>query len=614
MSSDKDEEEFITPAQKRARRLRNAAAKFGSEHSSSKFLPPSSASPPVGPRGGERQVALLEVSRKLRREEEQRALDNPHERMDKIAEEEAYLLMQMKQTQREALKGAKERSSGVVLRKTVKTSYSLPEKYQNCPPQIAERFREKFFIDVSGDNIPAPIASFAEMKLPPPICELLLGKDIRMPTQIQMQGIPASLMGRDVIGVAFTGSGKTLVFSIPAVMRAMEMESILPLGPHEGPICLIIAPSRELASQIFRCVEELTDALARDPHRRYPPLRNLLLMGGLGSSEIASALRRGVHVVVATPGRLIDSLTKKRAHLEQCVLLALDEADRMVEGEMGFEEEIRTVFDFMGPHDRQILLFSATMPRKIEQFAQGSLCDPIVINVGRAGAANLDVIQEIEYVKEEEKMRHLLSALNKTPPPVLIFCEHKREVDNIHEYLLLKGVETCAIHGSMAQEERAESLRLFREHKKDVLIGTDVASKGLDFPAIQHVINFDMPREIENYVHRIGRTGRGGRTGIATTMVNKNTEESVLLDLKAVLIEAKQKIPPFLNAMDTERVSMKRIGGVRGCAYCGGLGHRIAKCPKMAHQQRMAGLEKDLLQQGSKFRGAEDTKGYGGDW
>merc|ERR1719393_1157198 len=213
-------------------------------------------------------------------------------------------------------------------------------------------------------------------------------------------------------------------------------------------------------------------------------------------------------MIVATPGRLNDLLNKKRYSLAQCRFLCLDEADRMVD--LGFEEEIRNTLDhFRG--QRQTLLFSATMPKKIQDFAKTALVDPVVVNVGRAGAANLDVIQEVEYVKQEAKLVYLLQCLQKTPPPVLIFCENKSDVDDVHEYLLIKGVEAVAIHGGLDQEERHEAIRGFEEGTKDVLIGTDVASKGLDFPDVQHVINFDMPKEIENYVHRIAARGAAAR-------------------------------------------------------------------------------------------------------
>ena len=223
----------------------------------------------------------------------------------------------------------------------------------------------------------------------------------------------------------------------------------------------------------------------------------------------------------------------------------------------------------------------ATMPTKIQNFARSALVKPVTVNVGRAGAANLDVIQEVKYVKQEAKIVYLLECLQKTPPPVLVFCENKADVDDIHQYLLLKGVEAVAIHGGKDQEEREYAISSFKAGKNDVLVATDVASKGLDFPDIQHVINYDMPAEIENYVHRIGRTGRCGKTGIATTFTNKNQSETTLLDLKHLLQEAKQRIPPVLAELNDpmeDGDTISTASGVKGCAYCGGLGHRIRDC------------------------------------
>merc|ERR1719231_240441 len=447
------------------------------------------------------------------------------------------------------------------------------------------------------------------MRLPKGLLEGLKMKGIQRPTQIQMQGIPAVMSGRDMIGIAFTGSGKTLVFGLPMIMCALVQEQKLKVGSTEGPFGLIIAPSRELAHQTYEVLEFYTDRL-HEHHSNFPKLKSVLTIGGLSTGNQAQSLRRGVHMVVATPGRLNDLLNKKRMSMCQCRYLVLDEADRMID--LGFEEEIRNTLDnFRG--QRQTLLFSATMPRKIQDFAKTALVDPIVVNVGRAGAANLDVIQEVEYVKQEAKLLYLLQCLQKTPPPVLIFCENKSDVDDVHEYLLLKGVEAVAIHGGLDQEERHEAIRGFKEGSKDVLIGTDVASKGLDFPAIQHVINFDMPKEIENYVHRIGRTGRCGRTGVATTFINKSQEETILLDLKALLIEANQNVPPFLQSLDAPEVHNNReIGAVKGCAYCGGLGHRIAQCPKLeTTRQKTTSATKDYLVQGSRHG---MTEGYAGDW
>jgi ATP-dependent RNA helicase DDX41 len=202
------------------------------------------------------------------------------------------------------------------------------------------------------------------------------------------------------------------------------------------------------------------------------------------------------------------------------------------------------------------------MPRKIQNFAKSALVKPVTVNVGRAGAASINIIQEVEYVKPESRIPHLLESLQKTSPPVLIFAEKKADVDAIHEYLLQKGVEAVSIHGSKEQEERTWAIDKFKSGEKDVLVATDVASKGLDFTEIQHVINFDMPEDIENYVHRIGRTGRQTKVGMSTTYVNRSVDEAILLDLKHLLIEAKQKVPEFLQELGGELAFSGEVGGL----------------------------------------------------
>eukprot|EP00386_Alphamonas_edax_P006415 GDKI01020784.1.p1 GENE.GDKI01020784.1~~GDKI01020784.1.p1 ORF type:complete len:639 (+),score=179.31 GDKI01020784.1:89-2005(+) len=551
------------------------------------------------------KLSLLATSHKLRAEEERRKAENPNAELDELREQEERLL---KQVQMNApLMGIKERAQGIVYTQRLTTDWKLPKKYAHISRSEADSIREKFYIDVQGDDVPPPIKSFADMRLPVATLEALRDKGITRPTQIQMQGIPCALQGRDIIGIAFTGSGKTLVFTLPLLMRAMESEMRQPLTQGEGPIGLICLPSRELATQTHEIVQYHINYLNKGG---YPLLRSVCAIGGMNVIDQAREIRKGIHVLVATPGRLTDLLNKKRMSLKQCVFLALDEADRMID--LGFEEEVRNVLDSFS-HQRQTLLFSATMPKKIQEFAKSALVDPVIVNVGRAGAANLDVVQEVEYVKQEAKLPYVLTCLQKTPPPVIIFCENKKDVDDVHEYLLLKGVDAAAIHGGLSQEDRQEAIRGFREGRKDVLIGTDVAAKGLDFPAIQHVINYDMPKEIENYVHRIGRTGRCGRTGVATTFINKNQDETVLLDLKAILHEAGQRVPPFLHALDSRNLHAKEIGGVKGCAYCGGLGHRIGQCPKLEQQQKQqnAGGGSDLLTGGSRYG---NDKGFGGEW
>ncbi|XP_074269688.1 DEAD-box ATP-dependent RNA helicase 35-like [Silene latifolia] len=495
---------------------------------------------------------------------------------------------------RKTLMSVRELAKGITYTEPLWTGWKPPLPIRRMSRKQCDLVRKQWHIIVDGDDSPPPIKNFRDMRFPDPILRKLKEKGIVQPTPIQVQGLPVVLSGRDMIGIAFTGSGKTLVFVLPLIMVALQEELMMPIVSGEGPFGLIVCPSRELARQTYEVLEQFLDPLKE---AGYPELRPLLCIGGVDMRTQVDIIKRGVHIVVATPGRLKDLLAKKRMNLDNCRYLCLDEADRLVD--LGFEDDIREVFDHFKAQ-RQTVLFSATMPTKIQNFARSALVKPIIVNVGRAGAANLDVIQEVEYVKQEAKIVYLLECLQKTPPPVLIFCENKVDVDDIHEYLLLKGVEAVAVHGGKDQEEREYAIKSFKSGKKDVLVATDVASKGLDFPDIQHVINYDMPAEIENYVHRIGRTGRCGKTGIATTFINRNQSETTLLDLKHLLQEAKQRIPPVLAELDDpleEAENLAVISGVKGCAYCGGLGHRIQVCPKLEHQktQQIVDSRRDCL-------------------
>ncbi|XP_049409852.1 DEAD-box ATP-dependent RNA helicase 35-like isoform X1 [Solanum stenotomum] len=502
---------------------------------------------------------------------------------------------------KKTLMSVRELAKGITYTEPLRTGWKPPLAIRRNSKKACDAIRKQWHIIVEGDDVTPPIKNFKDMRFPEPILKKLRAKGIIQPTPIQVQGLPVILSGRDMIGIAFTGSGKTLVFVLPLIMVALQEEILMPIAPGEGPFGLIICPSRELARQTYEVIEQFIEPLMESG---YPELRPLLCIGGVDMKSQVDVVKRGVHIVVATPGRLKDLLAKKKMNLDNCRYLTLDEADRLVD--LGFEDDIREVFDHFKAQ-RQTLLFSATMPTKIQNFARNALVKPVIVNVGRAGAANLDVIQEVEYVKQEAKIVYLLECLQKTPPPVLVFCENKADVDDIHEYLLLKGVEAVAVHGGKDQEEREYAIAAFKACKKDVLVATDVASKGLDFPDIQHVINYDMPAEIENYVHRIGRTGRCGKTGIATTFINKNQSETTLLDLKHLLQEAKQRIPPVLAELNDPMDDVDAItdaSGVKGCAYCGGLGHRIRDCPKLDHQrsQQIANSRRDYFGSGG-YRG-----------
>ncbi|KAJ4844500.1 DEAD-box ATP-dependent RNA helicase 35 [Turnera subulata] len=519
---------------------------------------------------------------------------------EQIVQQEKEMIEHL--SDRKTLMSARELAKGITYTEPLLTGWKPPLHIRRLSKEQCDSTRKRWHIIVDGDDIPPPIKNFEDMRFPDPILKELKERGIVQPTPIQVQGLPVILTGRDMIGIAFTGSGKTLAFVLPLIMILMQEEITMPIMPGEGPFGLVVCPSRELARQTYEVVEQFLIPLRE---AGYPELRPMLCIGGVDMRSQLEVVKRGVHIVVATPGRLKDMLAKKKMNLDSCRYLTLDEADRLVD--LGFEDDIREVLDHFKAQ-RQTLLFSATMPTKIQNFARSALVKPVTVNVGRAGAANLDVIQEVEYVKQEAKIVYLLECLQKTPPPALIFCENKADVDNIHEYLLRKGVEAVAIHGGKDQEEREYAISSFKAGKKDVLVATDVASKGLDFPDIQHVINYDMPAEIENYVHRIGRTGRCGKTGIATTFINKNQSETTLLDLKHLLQEAKQRIPPVLaelnDPMEDGDMINNSAGGVKGCAFCGGLGHRIRDCPKLEHQrnQQLANTRRDYFGSGG-YRG-----------
>ncbi|GKY91886.1 hypothetical protein MPSEU_000160200 [Mayamaea pseudoterrestris] len=516
-------------------------------------------------------------------------------------DEEQRILREASQVQTNALQAASEIASGMVYAKPMPSTWTAPSWILKEGPEAWEAMRKEWHMLVQGNDVPPPVKRFVDLKLPAPILHYLqVEKNIQRPTPIQMQGLSVALAGRDMVGIAFTGSGKTLAFSLPLIMAALEEELRMPLVAGEGPIGIILAPSRELARQTFDLIVELANALqhGKGQHQQhtYPQLRAQLLIGGESLHDQLKVVKeRGIHAICATPGRLRDVLKRKAVTLQNCRYICLDEADRMLSD--GFDEEVGEIMNYF-PHQRQTLLYSATFPAKFQAFAKETLVQPIVVNVGRAGAANLDVIQEVEYVKEEAKIVYLLHCLQKTAPPVIIFCERKGAADDIHEYLLLKGVDAVSIHGGKDQEERNEAINLFKSGKKDVLIATDIAAKGLDFPDIQHVINFDMPEEIENYVHRIGRTGRCGKTGVATTFINKSCSETTLLDLKGLLREARQRIPPVLQMLDDPRDE----NGGAGCSFCGGLGHTIVDCPKIDKDaRRVAGNKRDVLSGGGDW-------------
>lgn len=527
------------------------------------------------------------------------------------------------QTKKKKLLANKELANEIIYTDSLRTSWKAPKCLRDRGQSYFRKVRQDWHIIIEGEDVPPPCRTFEELKIPKSIQDMLLKKNIINPSPIQVQGLPVALSGRDMIGIASTGSGKTLVFTLPVVIAALEAELRLPFIKGEGPYGIILGPSRELTKQTYTIIESMFESLYNSG--KYPRLRTLLCMGGIDMREQYDVLNKGVHVVVATPGRLQDLLKKKKINLSACKMLCMDEADRMID--MGFEEDVRNIMSHF-ESQRQTLLFSATMPKKIQTFAKSALVKPIIVNVGRAGSASMNIRQDVEYVQEDDRINKLLESLQKTAPPTIIFAENKNSVDDILEYLLLKGISAVSIHGGKSQEEREYSIQAYKNYKADILVATDVASKGLDFSEIKHVINYDMPKEIEDYVHRIGRTGRSGKTGISTTYINRNSSDQILLDLKYLLREAKQIIPEFLNTIDDpnerflqsykEQIINNQINNTTAtkdeeddinldCTFCGGLGHRITNCPKLEQQTRQ-----QMTQLSNNY--SNNNRGSGGDY
>ena len=585
MEEEEEEVEEYVPVHKRrlqkVRQLQEAKQRKLAPASVSApvVAPVSAAVAPVSEGPGAGKSSLLDQT--LARREAGGAVGAAVEEERKDAEEEQVVEAV---TSFKPLIGHRDYARGVVYTESmVMTDWRPPRWTQEVPAEAWSIVREKYRILVDGEEpMPPPLERFEDMKLPRWLIKVLESKGISKPSPIQMQGLPCAFSGRDMIGIAFTGSGKTLVFSLPLFMYALAEETLAPLRPKMGPLGMIIAPSHELAEQTYQIICEWAEAGVA---AGAPRVRCMLAIGGTSIRESLTEFDRGgMHILVGTPGRMLHILNERKMDLRLCRYLCMDEADRLID--LGFEESIRDIMSHF-PHQRQTLLFSATMPLKIAQFAKSALVRPVIVNVGRAGAAVMSVRQDVEYVPDEDRIVFLLKTLQKTPPPVLIFAENHRDVDDIHEFLLLRNVEAVSIHGGKTQAERSEAVRLFKEGKKDVLVSADVGAKGLDFPGVQHVINFDMPREIENYVHRIGRTGRGGKKGVATTFLGPNCQETILLDLRGILEEAGQRVPDFLKRIQGESLtSSMQNGNAAGCVYCGGLGHRILACPKLENERR----------------------------
>ncbi|KAJ2714350.1 hypothetical protein H4R19_001773, partial [Coemansia spiralis] len=350
---------------------------------------------PAG-QGPKANQSLVEQISELRKKH----LLNEKTEEEKRREQEATLLEAI--ARRNQLASAAELAKGVVYSEPMRTNWRPLPRHRALSREEAIARRKLQHILVEGEDVPPPLFTFKSMRFPQPVLAYLAAKGIVQPSPIQMQGLPVVLSGRDMIGIASTGTGKTMAFSLPLVMLALEEECRMPLVQGEGPIGLIVCPSRELARQTYEGLVAVATALEEGG---FPGLRAILATGGISMQGQMHTLNQGVHMVVATPGRLQDMLARGRINLDLCKYMCMDEADRMID--VGFEEEVRKIVSYF-KGQRQTVLFSATMPKKIQDFARSSLVKPVVVNVSRAGAANMDIIQEVEYVKPEMRIVYLL--------------------------------------------------------------------------------------------------------------------------------------------------------------------------------------------------------------
>ncbi|MGK2862994.1 MAG: DEAD/DEAH box helicase [Chitinophagaceae bacterium] len=384
--------------------------------------------------------------------------------------------------------------------------------------------------------------SFNNLQLIEPVLKALIHEGYTTPTPIQQQAIPIILQQKDLLGCAQTGTGKTAAFAIPMLQLMHQQQQA---GPRNRNIkALILTPTRELAIQIEESFKS---------YGRYIDLRHLVIFGGVSQVSQVNTLRRGVDILVATPGRLLDLMQQNYISLRDIKFFVLDEADRMLD--MGFVHDVKKIIAKL-PAKRQTLFFSATMPPEIQQLANVLLTDPARVEVTPV-SSTVDAIQQSLYYVERQNKRLLLTHLleDKTIETALVFSRTKHGADKIARELSKTGVRAEAIHGNKSQNARQSALANFKSRRTRVLVATDIAARGIDIDELTHVINFDLPNVAETYVHRIGRTGRAGANGIAISFCD--AEERV--DLRDIQKLIKKNIPvvtehPFVMTHNSQPV------------------------------------------------------------
>ena len=421
--------------------------------------------------------------------------------------------------------------------------------------------KEDFDIRIRGGKAPPPLRFWNEMAVPEGIHKAIADAKYRDPSPIQRQAIPVGLELRDLIGVAETGSGKTAAFAVPllAYVAQLPAQRIASLA-EDGPLAVVLAPTRELAQQINDEIAKLSSYLS---------CKTTTIVGGRSIEDQGFLLREGVEIIVGTPGRINDCLESQYLVLNQANYVVLDEADRMID--MGFEPQVHTILEAMGgllmSEDEMLLeqqraalargeacyritaMFSATMPPGVEKLAKKFLRHPAIVCIGDEDSGkNKRIRQHVLFISEQQKKQTLIDLLRRKQPSekYLVFCNEKRGCDALKKVVENAQIRCGVLHGGKTQDQREAALENYKRGTFRILIATDVAGRGLDIPDVAHVVNFDMPLKIENYSHRIGRTGRAGKNGVASTLLT-DSDEAMFYELREYLEQTDADIPQKLD-------------------------------------------------------------------
>lgn len=446
-----------------------------------------------------------------------------------------------------------------------KNFYSEPSELATMTEaELADLRLELDGIKVAGKDVPKPVQKWSQCGLNVQSLEVIQKLGYDRPTAIQMQAIPAIMSGRDVIGVAKTGSGKTIAFLLPMFRHIRDQR---PLSGNDGPVALVMTPTRELATQIHKECKPFLKAMN---------LRGVCAYGGAAIKDQIADLKRGAEIIVCTPGRMIDLLAANSGrvtNLRRVTYVVLDEADRMFD--MGFEPQVMKIFANIRP-DRQTILFSATMPRIMDALAKKTLKSPVEITVGGRSVVAPEITQIVEVREEKEKFHRLLELLGELydkdeDARTLIFVDRQEKADDLLKDLMRKGYPCMSIHGGKDQIDRDSTIDDFKAGVIPIMIATSVAARGLDVKQLKLVVNFDAPNHLEDYVHRAGRTGRAGNTGTAVTFVTEDQEQYSVGIAKA-LEQSGQPVPERLNEMRKSFKDKVKAGKGKDSSGFGGKG------------------------------------------